>query len=168
MRGKLIVGIMLAGGIVMLGVYVWFFSSTSPIDERFNLERTPITPDTDAAWLLPERVGDFFRRSLTPVARDAQDQLQGSATYSQNGGQLIIVTVQSIAGQHIQTAPLEALTDSSFKLHPEAKFPYGYRASGEGSPGDTFIWVNGTWVFQASTPQANSELLLEFVNGYPY
>ena len=165
MSGKLIVGVLAALALSVLIYGLWFFGTGSPIDERFNFKRRPITSDTPQTRLLPDRVGDFLRRSLTPIAPTVANQLEGSAAYSDNDDKRIWLQVRSIAGERHGVSALDEAAGDTFKLHRDAPFPYGY---GTTQDGYTFMWINGEWLFQAYTSEADAETLLQFVNGYPY
>ncbi len=162
MSGKAVIAILAVFCIGFLIYGLWFFGNRSPIDERFNLKRVTITADYVPA-LLPNRIGDFQRRSSAPITRAANYQLEGSASYSDTDGKLIWLDVRSLEGQ--PGVSLDTLTDSSFKLHKDAPFPYGYST---GTNGYTFVWINGNWEIRAYTTEADADTLLQFVNGYPF
>ncbi len=165
MNGKVIVGglAILSLGLLVFGL--WFFGSRSPVDERFNLRRQMIDETTPQTRLLPDRVGDFLRQSLTPISRSADNQMAGSASYSDTDRKAIWLRVRYIADQQSRVAALDAFTGSGFKFHREAEFPYGY---GTTQDGYTFVWINDGWLIQAFTSESDAETLLQFVNGYPY
>jgi hypothetical protein len=161
MRGKIVVGLIGLLALVGLIANLWFVNTRSSADQRFNLKRQHITKDTAPALLLPERVGDFTRQSITAIEANASGDLEGSATYADIDGKQIMLSVRKPA----RSAPnLEALTNGQYRLHKDAEFPFGYSEA----YGPAFVWLNGDWVVGASTAQATSDELLQFANAYPF
>jgi hypothetical protein len=164
MSGKIVVGIVAVLGLALLAYGLWFFGSKSPVDQRFNLKRQAIAAETPQAQLLPDRLGDFLRRSVTPISRTGDNQLAGSAAYSDADQKQIWLQVRSIDNPQSGAKALDAVK-GDFKFHKDAQYPYGY---GTTPAGYTFVWINGGWLIQAYTSEADAETLLEFVNSYPF
>src|SRR5258706_10500705 len=155
MRGKFVVILMLAFSVAFGLFGAWYFGTRSPLDERFNLNRKMAPQDRQG--LLPDHVGDFQRQSISPISGEA-----GSAMYADVDNKPITLAIRSVSNP---SAELGAL-DGSFVLHTDAKFPFGY--STNTPSGQTFIWINGPWLIQASTTEATADALLQFVNAYPF
>jgi hypothetical protein len=161
MRGKIVVGLIGLLALAGLIANLWYVSTRSPADQRFNLKRQHITKDTASRLLLPERVGDFARKSITAIEANASGDLEGSAAYADTDGKQIMLSVRKPG----RGAPnLESLTNGQYRLHADAEFPFGYSET----YGPAFVWLNGDWVLGASTAQATSGELLQFVNAYPF
>ncbi len=161
MRGKIVVGLIGLLALIGLIANIWFVTTRSPADQRFNLKRQHIVRDTALNLLLPERVGDFLRKSLTPIEADSSGDLQGSAAYADTDGKQILLSVRK-PGRGVPS--LESLTNGQYRLHSDAEFPFGYSET----YGSAFVWINGDWVIGASTAQASSDALLQFANAYPF
>jgi hypothetical protein len=162
--GKIVVGVVVVLGLALLVFGLWFFGSRSPVDQRFNLRRQAISPDTPQPQLLPERLGEFLRTSLTPIARNADNRFEGTAAYSEGDHKRIWLNVRSIASQPSGASPLDTVK-GDFTFHKDAQFPFGY---GTTQNGYTFIWINDGWLIEAYTSETDAETLLQFVNAYPF
>jgi len=182
MRGKIVVvGLGVATiGVLLLGY--WLFFAKSPIDQRFNLNRTVIPKNFNTDYLLPDAVGDFVRQSISKAQAQSDGTLSGVATYADTDGKKIVLLIRT--GQ-LRNTPAETLQmqyqplQSEYPgaapvLRTDAPFPYGYfsatqnKDSSAGSALIDFRWINGEWLIQASTQETDAESLLQFVNLYPY
>ena len=161
MRGKIVVGLILVLAAVGLVANLWFVNNRTPPDQRFNLKRQTIPQDMRPVLLLPERIGDFARTSVTPVQTNTSGDLEGSAAYADNDGKQLTLTVRKPGSG---TPDLEKLTDRPFRVYTDAQFPFAYSDAN----GAAFIWINGGWVISTSTTDATSEALLQFTNAYPF
>lgn len=161
MRGKIVVGLIGLLALVGLIANLWFVTNRSPADQRFNLKRQYITKDTVLPLLLPERIGDFERKSLAPIEANASGDQEGSATYIDSNGKQLMLSVLK-PGRGVPS--LESLTNGQYRLHTDAAFPFGYSET----YGPAFVWINGDWVIGVSTSQVSSDELLQLVNAYPF
>jgi hypothetical protein len=161
MRGKIVVGLIGLLAVIGFIANLWFVNTRSAIDQRFNLKRQSIAKDINTAFLLPERIGDFMRKSLTPIEANSSGDLEGSAAYADTDGKQLLLSVRK-PGRGVPG--LEALTNGQYTLHSDTQFPFGYSEVN----GPAFVWINGDWVIGTSTAQATSEALLQFANAYPY
>lgn len=180
MRGKLVVIAMILAAFALLAYSLWYMNTNSPIDERFNLRREPLADDAPGALLLRQQAGDFIRADFDADSLDAKGETRhGTATYLDHLGKPIQFEARLVKGT--QPTIRTAFADFSIraggsdaagtviKLHPEARFPYGYAVYSA----PTYIhyeiaWINGGWLLRAWTREAGSESLLRFVNGYGY
>lgn len=179
MRGKYVVIAMLLGALALFLYSLWFVSTTSPVDQRFNVRREPLGDDTPGALILRQRAGDYLRQELLVDTLDSlSGSRHGSAEYLVDG-RLVRLEVQD----YPEGPPsLDALfadfgaraggndaAGTAIRLYPEAQIPYGYGVySAPTYIYYEFTWINGNWVLRASTREAGSEALLRFANGYVY
>ena len=181
MRGKIAVLGMVAITVAVLIFSYWFLFVKSPVDQRFKLNRTDIPKVLNLPILLPETVGDFKRLSFSPVEKQPDGTMSGSATYADTDGKKIVVTVKT--GQILKTPtdtlqafyqPILAKYPGAVpSLHETAEFPYAFfTATVDVSGGNSgyvysdFTWINGDWIIQSSTQETDAESLLQFVNTY--
>jgi hypothetical protein len=176
MRGKIVLAIIFTFAILYGAYSVWYVSSLSPVDQRFNLNKQAVTTSIPEPALLPSNIGDFKRTALTPVAPDAQNQRLGSAEYEIPTGGTLRLTVSTVAdpakAAHDWPASVDVLPGCAAQwrnvvAHPEAKTPYAYgTCTAENNRYDEFVWLNNNWLIRVSAP--NSGDLLQFANNYPF
>jgi hypothetical protein len=176
MRGKLVIGVIFLFA-TLYGLYsVWYVSTLSPIDQRFNMNKKAIPVDVPEPALLPSNIGDFRRLSFEAVAPDAQNQRSGRAVYGVPSGGEIHLTVSTVAdpadlaknwiaaANPLATCDLQA---RSIVPHPEAKYPYAYgTCSTQNNTYSEFVWLNNQWLIRVTAP--NSGDLLQFANNYAF
>jgi len=182
MRGKIVVVVILLAGAVMFAYSLWFISSHTPVDERFNMQRTALPDGAPGPALLPERAGDYDRLTLAIDTLDAkQPPRHGNATYSVEG-QSVLLEVQLLPdGAPSMDAAFADFSKRAgipsndngagvtISRHETGKIHYGFGVySGPRYIYYEFTWINGNWLMRASTRSAGSEALLRFVNGYVF
>lgn len=177
MRGKIVVISMFVMAALLFGYSLWFVNNHSPIDERFNMRRKPLEPDTPGALILKERAGDFLRSGLSVDTLDAlEGRRHGIATYDVEGKTVTLEAERFESPPTLDMAFAAFLTRaggedrfSTLNLHPEAQLPYGYAVfAGLEYTYYEFSWINGNWILRVSTRDAGAEALLRFANGYTF
>jgi hypothetical protein len=162
MRGKFVVVGLVVLTVVMLAVGWWFLNVLSPVDQRFNFRRRAIPENAEISLLLPEKIEDFKRQSLTPLETTTSGSTGSGAVYLDSAGKIMVLTVRRNPDWPTSKALPE---NGTFKTHFDAQVPYAYgRVEGQA----TFIWGRGGWMLSASAQEADAETLLQFVNLYPY
>lgn len=161
MRGKITVAVILIGSALFYWYAFWFFNSLSPADVRFNINRQVVPDNVSEQALFPQVVLNHTRQS-EPVEKGQARE----ATYTVADGTPLRFAVVKFADAEAATQSLaDEVKDCTSVPHTEAKFPYTLiecKTAGLRS----FRWVNGIYRFEAET--SIEELLLRFVNNYPY
>jgi hypothetical protein len=175
MRGKLVVLIVLMIGVAVGVAGLRYAYDPSPVWERFDQRRNPLTADTQGPALLVEQTNDFRRVAFTPLEADALGVKRADATYSELGIRPVRLTIEQIDATDEMTE-LRAIhraferddNVSRLALYEQALTPYLYAVyARQGRAVYEFVWVNDGWLFRAFTDESDAETLLRFVNSYP-
>jgi hypothetical protein len=170
-RGKWLVAIILGGSLLFLAFALWYFFTQSPPDQRFNMARAQIPAQTGVADLLPPEL-DEFKRDAAPTTGEGSSGLYVNTNDSSHRVTFAVRQIASAdSGGNVSDTLRTALcSDGSGTpaLHPDAAVPFGYATCAPTGPdtGANFVWINGRWLFSATS--ADPEVLILFVNVYPY
>ncbi len=172
-RGKWLVAIILGGSLLFLAFALWYFLTQSPPDQRFNMARDPVPAQVSLTDLVPPELDDF-KIDGTPVAA-GENGSAGLYVNTNDSSHPVMFSVKqpgsAVSGANVGNA-LKAATcgDGSGKsaLHADAQIPFGYATCPQDGTdsGSNFVWINGQWLFSATS--SDPEVLTLFVNLYPY
>jgi hypothetical protein len=176
--GSIFVILMFVGAALLFAYSLWFISAHSPVEERFNQRRRPLTADTAGYLILRERAGDYLRTALDVDTLDAlEGRRHGVADYEVEGKPVRleveyipdgIPTLDQVFSGFLERAN-GTDTGSTLKRFPEARTPYYFAVySGFTYTYYEFGWINGNWILRVSSREAGQETLLKFANGYVY
>jgi hypothetical protein len=170
-RGKWLVAVILAGSLLFLAFALWYFLTQSPPDQRFNMARDSVPASAQITDLLPSELDDFSRNgSLVAAGSNGS-----SATYvnTNDNTHRAALTVKAITPPTTTglSDALKAATcgdgSGTSTVHADAHPPFAYATCAQNADvGSNFVWINGPWLFSATS--SDPEVLVEFVNLYPY
>jgi hypothetical protein len=179
MRGKIAVVLVLLSGIAVFVYGLYFTADISPADMRFDQRRDPLPADATAAQMFPVRLGDFLIEA-EPQPVTAADANGGSVGYSaryveieRNLVQIEAQQIDSAAAIPVLEARMEAFrrdqTVGRLTAHFDARVPFFYVSYAvNGVPTYAFYWVNGAWLFHATSTNTDEEAVLRFANVFPF
>lgn len=124
------------------------------------------------ADLLPSDLDDFKREgSIATVGADASSATYVNTNDNTERAILAVKPVQQLSGAVLADSLKSAACgdgSGSSTLHVDAHPPFAYATCppSNGDAGSNFVWVNGQWLFSATS--SDPEVLVQFVNLYPY
>jgi hypothetical protein len=164
-----VVGLMLIFADNLLAVYAY----VTNVYVEFDRLRVPLRDAVPVEQVLPSRVGDFLRTTLSDTVDEKHRFRSVSAFYTgSNSEQIHITATLSLDG----TAQLWRWSGQKrkvfYQVNESASYPFALGIEQRFRDVSYDVrWLNGNWVFflyASSTLRSNYHSLLNFSNGYPY
>jgi len=135
-----------------------------PVESPFSARRNPVVDSANPALLMPEFVGQAKRSGKVGSTLEAMYTLPDGSTIDFSASRVTPDDVDVLWGRRTLTCGYRM--DSSVQEFRDQPIPHWYEECSNAFPGAAFHWLNGKWLFSASSD--NLKALLTFVNAYPY